>query len=165
MHFPLILLVTVVSAQDWCPLRTENPIYYGFWPVPIDDDVSHAKTGEKLESSREVALRANTYFEAIRHEACIVNINHVLYAQMSLRDRDQMKENAPLAVNRDRGGEDIESVTNTEVWRYVFETTSEQVFKDIMTTNPEYVVSSGSIMLPELMLLCVAAMFAVSQTT
>ena len=143
--FYLLLLITALYAQ--------TITYRGFkdfWPLRLDGDTTQGGAGEELESGPTVAARANTFFIDYP-EVNVIDVDYVLYAQHALRNRDQTIENAPLAVNRlreDNDSEDQDTVTNLEVWRYTFTTTSEAALKAIMPDREERIESNGNSIMP-----------------
>ena len=146
----LIILLTTGTAVA-CPTNTsvQHIGYKDFWPLETDLTQGHAKTGDELEAPLTVSDRMSQFF-IDRPSLHLLDVDYVLYAQLALKDRDQRLQNAPLAVNRDRGGggensEDLESITNIEVWRCTFTTRDSAAYAAVMGEDKEVVVGAATI--------------------
>lgn len=140
--FLLFFILTQIFAQ-------QNITYVGFkdfWPLRLDMNDGQANEGTRLDPAVVVAKRASLFF-AQYPQVRVISVSYPLYAQRSLQNRDQMIENAPLAVNRRRGDsqdENSDTITNLEVWRYTIATEDEDVFDIVVPVREERVESSAS---------------------
>lgn len=123
------------------------------WPLATGDDSgdSEAHAGTILESPVSVADRFRQKIAADAAKMCVVNIEYPLYTYYALRDHDQNKQNAPLAVQKfeEQGGkhESTDKETMTEVWRHVCWTTDKAVRDKYLGTTTETVASDASAVL------------------
>lgn len=152
-----MMLGTDVSAQPPCNLvLTTDTQQYWFhvdvWPLAIGEDSgdSKAHAGTTLESPVEVADRFRHKVSADATKLCVVNVEFPLFTYYALRNYDQSKQNAPLAVQKleEQGGrhESTDKKTMTEVWRHVCWTTDKAVRDKFLGDTPETVVSDSTML-------------------
>ena len=115
--------------------------YKDFWSI-LEMDESKEIT---MESARSTMNRAESFFTQ-RPSLHVDAVNYVMYAEKSLRDRNQLLENAPLAVERLQSTEYYRfHIINTEVFRYTFRTNDTDAWEAIMSDKRERVVNACSI--------------------
>jgi hypothetical protein len=151
----LLVLSRCASAQPPCNLAvtSDTQIFWfhvDVWPLATGNDSgdSEAHAGTTLESPVAVADRFRQKIAADVEKLCVVNIEYPLFTYYALRNSDQNKQNAPLAVqkNEDQGGKhaSTDRKTMTEVWRHVCWTTDKTVRDKYLGTATETVVSDAS---------------------
>jgi hypothetical protein len=139
-----------IPGTQLCPVVTitENSICRGhkdFWSKPIDTSRSFEdiKEGTELESERSVQDRADSFFNMYKGLVCVYQQDYILYTWYALRDRDQLTQNAPIAVEK-RELKGFTFKTLTEIRRISYWTTNRTVCDEIMPNQHEYVTSTGS---------------------
>lgn len=136
------------NTSDACFIGKETDFlfrgYKDFWPLPVDSGVKEPDDDTRFESQFHTAQRVANFFDAYSGDVCVIDIDYVMYLAKPVLERDQNKENAPVAVRRRAGGEFSHSYTNFEIWRVTFVTHSEDVFKRIDPDKGQVITNASA---------------------